>query len=558
MSTLLAYGSQPAQAQPGHAVLLEYAVAAGGTQTVRLATHGRWTQSARMEIGIRNPMPPAAVIDTGRAAPWGINDIASRLASADFVTWGAATVADTDADAPWGAYGQHPAQAPLVPWDAAISIDRHADAPWGEYAQRRNDAFVAEWRPIRWPVIDQPTLAPWAGYAQRHNLGWLVRSPRAVPVNPAAVSPWGTFNRRLDPNWGVVTPDNNPPTDPNGTIVTPVLRSYIVLNEISLVRVSNSLALPALALSINADADSWTYSWQATVPGDNLDDVLPATPGEPIEFEASINGWPHRLLAEQISLDRSFGKPRVNISGRGIAALLAAPYAASEARSNAGQARTANQLCEDALLINGVPASGWTVDFNLTDWLVPAGAWVTLGSPMDAIAGIAAAAGGYVRADATSKILHIESRYPVAPWDWGTATPDFQLPDSATTKVGIEWRENPPYNAVYVSGTGPDAILARVKRFGTAGDIVAPMETDPLAVHADACRQRGTAVLGNAGKGQTLTLETPILDTIGPYPVGSLIRFVDGGTNRVGLVRACAISAAMPRVRQTLEVECHD
>ena len=280
--------------------------------------------------------------------------------------------------------------------------------------------------------------------------------------------------------------------------------------------------------------------------------------GEPVEFEASINGWPHRLLAEKISLDKGFGKGRVTISGRGIAAKLADPYVAAETRSNAGQARTANQPCEDALLINGVPASGWTIDFNLTDWLVPVGAWSHTGAPMDAVNAIAQAAGGYVRAHATSKILHIEPRYPVKPWDWATATPDFQLPDAATTKVGIEWLENPPYNAVYVAGSNASAILAQVKRTGSAGDIVAPMVTDQLIVHSDAAMQRGTAILGNAGKTQRLSLETPVLDTIGPYPVGSLIRFVDGATNRMGMVRAVSINAAMPTVRQTLEVECHD
>lgn len=330
-----------------------------------------------------------------------------------------------------------------------------------------------------------------------------------------------------------------------------------MLNDVTLIRTENNLPLHALDLSIAADADSWTFSWSATVPGKNLDDVLPASPGEPVEFEATINGWQYRLLAERVGLDNRFGQSRVRIDGRGIAALLASPYLANETRANT-QARDASQLCEDALLINGVPASGWSVDFGLTDWLVPAGAWRHYGTPIEAIGAVAHAGGGYLRAAPDEKVLHVLPRYPVKPWEWGGATPEYQLPASATVKVGVEFVEHPAYNAVYVAGTTPDAIMALVRRAGTAGDIVAPMELDPLIVHGYAARQRGEAILGAAGSTQMLSLETPVLENVGPYPVGSLIRFVDGASERMGLVRSNRISAALPRVRQTVEVECHE
>jgi hypothetical protein len=378
----------------------------------------------------------------------------------------------------------------------------------------------------------------------------------SVSADKEADHPWTRYSHPMNPGWGVIVEDNQPPVNEHGTIVTPTLRAYVVLNEITLIRVSNNLPLPALSLSITSDVDSWTFSWSATVPATKLDDVLPASAGEPVELEATINGWNHRLLAEKVVLDRSFGKERVNISGRGIAAKLAAPYLASETRTNS-IGRNAAQLCDDALLINGTPASGWVIDFNLTDWLVPANAWMHTGTPMDAINAIANAGGGYVRASETEKILHIEPRYPVVPWEWGTATPDFELPSAATTKVGVEWLENPAYNVVYVSGTGVGAVLGQVKRTGSAGDIAAPMVTDQLITHAYAARQKGISILGSAGVGQRLTLETPIIENIGPYPVGSLIEFTEGLTSRIGLVRSNSITAGIPRTRQTLEVECH-
>ena len=64
-----------------------------------------------------------------------------------------------------------------------------------------------------------------------------------------------------------------------------------------------------------------------------------------------------------------------------------------------------------------------------------------------------------------------------------------------TSREAIEWLELPRYNGVYISGATSDGVLNLVKRTGTAGDVLAPMVSDPLNTHADASRQRGLAVL---------------------------------------------------------------
>lgn len=552
MTIVLDYRPQPGSAQPGAAILLEYSAVAGVTPLIRHGVRTPWALPAARRQAIRVRMAVATQLDHPAAAPWSRG---RGLDSAGACGWPAATVADRADRAPWDQYLRHLSAAPLAPWEALIVADTRASTPWGRYGLRSRVRILAAWLPAS--LADIATVAPWLRHAARHGQSWVARTAPALRSDVDLVAPWA-IGQVLDAPIGAPIESGAPPTDARGTMVTPSLRSYVVLNEISLIRVSNNLHLPALALSISADVESWTYQWSATLPGSHLDDVLPASPGTPVELAASINGWPHRLLVTSVALDKTHGKPRVQVSGRGLAALLGAPYAAAEARDNTASGRTAAQLCDDALLINGVSASGWTVDWSLTDWLVPAGAWVTRGAPMDAITAIAAAAGGYVRPDPIAKILHIDHRYPVKPWDWSGAIPDYELPAAATTKVGIVWRDNPPYNAVYVAGSGPGAVLGHVKRSGTAGDLVAPMEVDALITHADAARQRGTAILADAGHGQTLTLETPVIESIGPYPVGSLIRFVDGATLRLGIVRGCQITVDMPKVRQTLEVECHD
>jgi hypothetical protein len=326
------------------------------------------------------------------------------------------------------------------------------------------------------------------------------------------------------------------------SVIIPVLRSYLVVNDVTLMRTSDNLALPAITLSLSIDADSWCWGWETSLPATALEDVLPSGPGAPIEFEASINGVKFLLLGEKVTRDRRFGQARITVSGRGIAAELGDPYAAVVSRSHI-EDRNAQQLMADALMVSGV-GIGWSLDWSLTDWLVPAGIWAHTGTHIEAVIRIAEAAGGYVQAARNSRTLAILPRYPVAPWDWFGVIPDYSLPSAATTREGIEWLEKPAYNAVYVSGEGA-GILARVVRAGSAGDQAAPMIVDALTTHADMARQ------------QILTLETPIFPGVGIYPVGSFVEFADGAESRLGIVRSVSINAAFPTVRQTIEVECH-
>lgn len=346
------------------------------------------------------------------------------------------------------------------------------------------------------------------------------------------------------------------PAAPGHTVIVPIREVYIVVNNVSLMRVSNSLAIPALTLQVSIDADSWGWGWSSSVPASQLENLLPDGPQSPIELEAQVNGVVWRLLVERIARDRRFGKDRLAVSGRGIAAELADPLYPSESRDNLAGALTAQQLAAAALSTNGV-SLGWTLDWQIPDWLVPAGAWVHTGTPMDAVTRIAAAAGGYVQADPLARTLHVLKRYPLLPWEWAAATPDYILPSSATTREATEYIERPNYNLVYVAGSAVGGVLGQVKRAGTAGDLPAEMVVDALVTHADAARGRGSAILGDTGSQQMLTLETPILEEIGLYPVGALIEWQEGAATRRGLVRSVAVNVQRPKVRQTIEVECH-
>lgn len=345
------------------------------------------------------------------------------------------------------------------------------------------------------------------------------------------------------------------PEPPAATVVVPIRSVYIVFNDIILRRVSNNLALPVTSLSLSIDADSWTWGFSASLPATSLQDVLGES-NDPIELEAVINGNGYRLIAEGIARERQFGRASIRVSGRGRNAILAAPYAPVMTFANSEQ-RTAQQLMLDALTINGQPM-GWDIEWGLTDWLVPAGAFNVQGTYIDALNAVAGAAGAYLQPHPTTQTLRVLLRYPIAPWAWAGATPDYEIPNSVMTRESIEWVDKPAYDRVFVSGTG-QGVLAQVTRDGTAGGLVAPMVTDALITDYDAARQRGLAVLSDTGRQATVRLSLPVLAETGIITPGKFVRYVDGTTTRIGLVRAVGVEASgsAANLRQVVTLETH-
>jgi hypothetical protein len=86
------------------------------------------------------------------------------------------------------------------------------------------------------------------------------------------------------------------------------------------------------------------------------------------------------------------------------------------------------------------------------------------------------------------------------------------------------------------------------------------MIVDPLVTHADTARERGRTVLADTGRQALVTLELPMLPSIGLLDPGKLIALRDGSENWRGLVRATSVSASWSQslvVRQVVEVERH-
>lgn len=329
----------------------------------------------------------------------------------------------------------------------------------------------------------------------------------------------------------------------------------MVTNTASLRRVEGDVALPTYNMSLNVDVDSWAWSFSATLPSAALADLQPNEDGDPVELEALVNGMAFRVFAEKLTRDRTFRDSRINVGGRGMIAALDAPYAPELSFGNT-EDLTLAQLIDQVLTDTGV-SLGWDVTFGLEDWLVPGEVFSHRGSYMSAVNRLAQAGGGYVLPHPSDKAFSVLAKYPFAPWEWSTLDPDYELPANIVTREGIEWVDKPRYNRVYVSGVQA-GVLGQLTRDGTAGDKIAPMIVDPLVTTAAAARQRGLPALADTGRIANVSLKLPVTaDTNGVIQPGALVRYVDGDTTRVGLVRSSSVAVGLPEVWQTIGVETH-
>jgi hypothetical protein len=407
--------------------------------------------------------------------------------------------------------------------------------------------------------VATPFSQAWHGRFQEAGvppIGVSVVRPPEPPVPSPCYTPSGhlvfALPGRADTGLVFVCDASPAPTDT--TVVVPVRRVYLVLNDVSLHRLIDGAEVPIFTLSLSLDAGSWTWGFEAVLPVSAEPLVDPAHAAGPVELVVRVNGTAFRVLAEAISRERRFGEASIRVSGRGRNAVLAAPYAPVMTFSNA-EARTARQLMDDVLTLNGV-SLGWTVDWDLTDWIVPARVFAHQGTWIEALAAIAGAAGGELLPHPTEQSLRVRHRYPVAPWGWDTVTPDVVLPVDAVARESVRWLEKPAYNRVFVAGQEV-GVLGQVTRAGTAGEVLAPMVVDPLITEAAAARQRGRAVLADTGRQIEVSLRLPVLAATGIIGPGAFVEYRDGSVTRLGMVRATHVEAGLPEVWQTLGVQAY-
>lgn len=344
---------------------------------------------------------------------------------------------------------------------------------------------------------------------------------------------------------------------PPATIVVLPSRSYIVVNSVE-IRRADALAgnpLPSEGFQMQLNRQSWTWSWSADFHASARDALAPGLSGQPVEVEVRVNGQPFRLLAERFGRSKRFPEHMVRVAGRGKAAVLDAPVAVQT--FSQALDRTAQQLMGEALTLNGV-GMGWSVDFQLADWLVPGGIWMHRGTPISALADIAGAVGGYLQPHDTDQVLRVLPSWPAPWWEWAGIEPDIELPAGIAEIEDMEIVDLPLYNRIIVSGEA-GGIAADLTRNGTPGDVL----KQPMAVHAllteiGANKQRARAELSESGRMIKYKMTLPLHQQTGIIKPGTFLRYTDDDAAlRLGLVRGTNVASQFPVLTQALEIDSH-
>lgn len=397
-------------------------------------------------------------------------------------------------------------------------------------------------------------LYPWGGSMKTDLFQWI---------------PWTRYSRPLNPGWGVPSNSGGPIIGPSGTILVPIRSTYIVLNEVKLITVPGGVELPVQTATLTIDNSSWVYGFSATLPGYCLSYVMASALLTPVELELQINGEEYRVLVEKVVRNREFGRTGITVSGRGQLAYLSAPYSPVQNFTNPGL-RTSQQLLDDALTTNGV-SLGWTIDWQIPTWNIPANVWSFSGTYIEAALNIVESVDAWLLPDPKFKNIKVMAKYPylhrtggpagvldaTMPWEWHLADPGITLPTAVVKVEGVEWVEKPAYNAVFVSGT-TNGVVGAVKITGSAGDYVAPGRNHPLITEAAAAGEAGRAILGDTGRMAIVTLSLPVLSSVGVIYPGVLVKYTDGATTMLGISRSLSISSGkMEDLIQTIEIEVH-
>ena len=332
-----------------------------------------------------------------------------------------------------------------------------------------------------------------------------------------------------------------PPIPPSVHIVRRPfdLEVYDMSAAITMKRLSDNAPIEVLRAGVSIDVDSFTWSLSAELASQADLDLVHPSGSELVAVEIVINSQPWRFLVDRARTGKRFNQKTFSVTGRSLAAELAAPDAPVSTYTQSAGASAY------ALAIASVPFD-WVIDWQIVDWELPIGSLTyTDKTPIEIVTMIASAAGGVVQADPVSKTLHIISRYPVSPWDWSVTPPDIAINDLIVKSLDSDWQPGPPYNRVFVSGEHAGNLL-QLTRDGTAGDQIAPTIVDRLLTHVQANRERGRVELSKSGRRSiesiNLPLATPPAEPALITP-GTLIEVTDDGSTWRGLVLSTAIDA---------------
>ncbi|SEQ24867.1 hypothetical protein SAMN03080615_00891 [Amphritea atlantica] len=353
------------------------------------------------------------------------------------------------------------------------------------------------------PYENQPIRPIDPGKVIAHN------TPPSVDESREAV--WG------DGSWTRPTPDyayspgwTAEPEEEAARPPQPDIRGvYIFMPVLTLYRTPDGAEIAATNVNWSTDADSWGWRFSATIKHESDIALLKPDSNGPREIACEINGHLFTAIVESYGRTRQFGQTGLTIKGKSRSGILSDPYAPKRSKAISAP-YTAQQLAEQELA-----NTGWTLDWQATDWLIPGGAFSYHElDPIAVIKRLANTAGAIVQSHAADKQLIVKPRYPVSPHKWndpGTAL-DAILPASLIHQAGSQFKTLPTYNRAIVAGGKTGGVIVTLTRDGTAGDELAPLVTDDLVTHQSAGYERARIEIAKGGTWEEMSFTTWLTD----------------------------------------------
>lgn len=525
-----------------------------------------WGRAASIEHTTALPAAPATPLRVEVRAPY---EPVARIAVDKAVPWAPGSPRQVEAAAPHADMLRHERPQAAAPWSPGIArraeaSPSHADMlrhvrpskgyTW-EQARRQTTELLARTGASARRWVSQQY--PWE-QARRPPAGITIILPPEPPEPERCYTPpaGDAVELYLGTPWtpGTALYFSCRDFDLPAALAIPYRKVYVSAHTITVVTHPGGDPVTLFDPTISTDADAYCWSLSATGPIGLMDQLAPSA-GAPAQIKITIDGLQWVFAVEKIGRTRAFGQLRAQISGRSVTCALDDPWAVSQTWLNPTQTLAA-QIVDQALDLSGI-----TAEWNVDDWLIPSGAWSHAGTPLSAIRRVAESIGAIVHSDPLRPVLQVLRRYPLLPWEWNGAAvaPDVQLPLAAVLRESYERRDAPAYTRAIVSGT-TQGVLGIVTRAGTAGDLSAPMVTDPLITANEAVLQRGSAILGATGRQALIALDLPVL-TGGTLPgvlqLNQLTEVIEPTETWRGLVRGVQLKAAGAKVRQTVTFERH-
>ena len=330
------------------------------------------------------------------------------------------------------------------------------------------------------------------------------------------------------------------------------LESYIVLNKIS--AKCGDIAFNIISFQAACDMNGYYWTVSITLPPDDFARIN--WQDKEVLIECKINDLVFQFLAENTSDTRQFGRRSYTLSGRSQTARLGADYARG-LKGFVHQSAYAQQIARDCLA-----DLGYTLNWNLKDWLVPANVYsLTDKTPMAVLADIAQAAGACVYSDTAKAEITLLPRWKVAAWQLSHAEPDLIIPSNVIQEITGQKQMQTQAHGVFVWGDSTQAKAADVKRSGSDGQPRATALTHSLYTDLTVCEQAGIAALSDSGVHKIETLKMPYLPKYGVClpRLGDIWRVQEPSDAFNGVVNGIRLEVSLlndvPNITMTVELD---